>query len=800
MTCEPAWLRERSHGTQNESPTLRPGGTGKLVCPWGFGRVQPIDTTPTNEFVGATRPSYNSGRVGRAFLLCVAALLVISRVLAADSSITDSLDPRGEMHIPIGIANTLDSLKTFVEAEGDFSPGVGSYGIYFWLYDPAAGRLFAPTMKDVPCAHGLAEGGYLIPWAKWTAGALEIRSEICHVLQDSPQGQVHVVGARVTVRNSERESKAVCLYAALRPLGPAGFAVHSLRVDAAGDALLVEDKSALVVKQTPSRAGVVATDTIASFALRGAVPEDRSATSGQGDCSGTLRFDVTLAAGESKTFEFICPVLPGRRAVRHAWDGVSEWAQFDLAQPNPEAGGVLQPDAGLPYYRQLNVDQLFDAARDYWKALVGKVELRLPDRRWSEAFAAITGHAAVAMNEGAPDVAVVNYNVFNRDGVYVANILQKAGRADRAAQAIDYFLAHPFNGRSYPEADNPGQILWIMGEHWRFTRDRSWLARIYPAAQKLAAMVRYYRTIPGPHWVQMDALAFGDEVPAQKRRELVAGRCDGQNPAYTEAFDLAGIRAAAVLAKALGKNEDAASYETFASELFASYDRTYGAHLPDKYGSYCVLWPCRLYPSQEDKACAQFQGLGSQKPESWRYFPLARAHQSLLAGNRAAGYRTLESHLDQPQMRYWYAFDEGGKSGSGGWGHLRTKWNGSVAMPHGWAIAEVLLLLRDCLAYEDDGQLVLFAGVPIDWFTDRAGMTIRNLPTHFGVLDAAWESTDNGVTLRLDGKAAPPSGFVVSLPALRKARISVGGKIIESTKRGFLLPADTKQAHVQFGS
>ena len=398
--------------------------------------------------------------------------------------------------------------------------------------------------------------------------------------------------------------------------------------------------------------------------------------------------------------------------MRHQWDGVSEWAQFDLARPNPESGGELQPDPGLPYYRELNVDTLFSEARAYWRELAGRVELRLPDARWSEAFAAITGHAAMAMNEGAPDVAVVNYNVFNRDGVYVANILQKAGRADLAAQAVDYFLAHPFNGRSYPEADNPGQILWIMGEHWRFTRDRAWLERVYPAAQKLAAMIRYYRTSGGPHWVQMDALTFGDDVPADKRRELKPGRCDGHNPAYTEAFDLAGMRAAAVLADALGRTDEAAQYDAFAAELFEKYDLAYGGNLPDKYGSYCVLWPCRLYPFSEGKACEQFKGLGPQKPESWRYFPLARAHQSLLAGNREAGWRTLETHLDQPQMRRWYAFDEGGKSGSGGWGHLRTKWNGDVAMPHGWAIAEVHLLLRDCLAYEDNQQLVLFAGVP----------------------------------------------------------------------------------------
>jgi hypothetical protein len=286
-------------------------------------------------------------------------------------------------------------------------------------------------------------------------------------------------------------------------------------------------------------------------------------------------------------------------------------------------------------------------------------------------------------------------------------------------------------------------------------------------------------------------------VSAAKRRELTPGRCDGHNPAYTEAFDLAGIRAAALLAKALNKNEDAAQYETFATDLFETYDRTYGAKLPDKYGSFCVLWPCRLYPFGEGRAHEQFQGLGPQKPESWRYFPLARAHQSLLAGNREAGYRTLESHLNQPQMRHWYAFDEGGKSGSGGWGHLRTRWNGSVAMPHGWAIAEVHLLLRDCLAYEDGGRLVLFAGVPPTWFTHRAGMRIRNLPTQFGALGASWERIDDGATLRLDGDAVPPEGFILSVPNSLKPSVSVAARAIESTKRGFVLPADTTQAFIQ---
>jgi len=705
------------------------------------------------------------------------------------------LDPRGHTHIPIGIANTLDSLKTFVEAEGNFSPGVGTYGIYFWVYNKASNRLFAPTMRDVPCDHGLTREGYLIPWAQWRAVPVEVRSEICHVQRHRPEGPLHLVGARVTCGNPTDRPVALSLYGALRPLGAAGYDVHRLEVSRAGGALLVGGHAALVSRQDVHGAGVLETDTVGQLATKCMVPPQRSATSRAGDCSGALRFDATLGPGAHKTFSFVCPVLPGRRAVRHRWDGVSQWAQFDLAKPNPPSGGVLQPDPGLDYYRRLSVDALFADAREYWKGLVGRVRLRLPDPRWAQAFAAIAGHAALAMDEGAPDVAVVNYNVFNRDGVYVANILQKAGRADLAAEAIDYFIAHPFNGRAYPEADNPGQILWIMGEHWRFTHDRAWLERIGPAARKIAAMIEYYRTCNGPHWVQMNSLQFGQDVPVHERRKLEPGRCDGYNPAYTEAFDLAGIRAGHMLTGALGKWESGIiDYGALAAEFLDRYDRAYGDDLPAGYGSYCVLWPCRLGHLAKGRAYEQFKDIGPQKPEGWRYFPLARAHQSLLAGNREAGYKTLEYHLEHPQMQRWYAFDEGGQSGSGGWGHLRTTWNGNVAMPHGWAIAELHLLLRDCLAFEESGQLVLFAGMPEDWFKAPDGIEIRDLPTYFGPLSLSWDVTEGGATLQLTGNAAPPRGLVLSLPPA----FSVDGEIVARTGRGYLVPGYRKQVQIGF--
>jgi hypothetical protein len=41
-----------------------PCGTGKRVCPWGFGRASSIETAPSNKFGGATRRYF--GVVGNA--------------------------------------------------------------------------------------------------------------------------------------------------------------------------------------------------------------------------------------------------------------------------------------------------------------------------------------------------------------------------------------------------------------------------------------------------------------------------------------------------------------------------------------------------------------------------------------------------------------------------------------------------------------------------------------------------------------------------------------------------------------
>jgi hypothetical protein len=472
----------------------------------------------------------------------------------------------------------------------------------------------------------------------------------------------------------------------------------------------------------------------------------------------------------------------------------------DVAQINPPSGGELQPDPGAAWYREQQPDRVFDQASQFWKERVGAIRLRCPDPRWGECLRAMVQHATLFLNENAPDVAVINYNVYNRDGMYIANMLQKAGLLELSGRCLEYFLSNPFNGRAYPEADNPGQILWSLNMQWQFGRDWVWLKKIYPDATKIAELIAYCRTTPEPHWVNSHSLLFGDALPPDKRIELKPGRCDGFHPEYTDAFDVAGLRAAANLAAAAGDDTSQQKWTKLAEQLMDAYNKKYGSALRAKeYGNYSVLWPCALYPYSAGAGWEAFKDVGAQKPASWRYFPLATAHQGLLAGNREAGWQTLQWHLELPLMNGWYVLDEFSKgpgSPSGSWQKVRTKWpsdpefpgrNHSVAMPHGWAIAEVWLLMRDCLIFEDKNRLVALAGVPPTWFENQDGFEVSGLRTPFGEFGLRYKFEAPGGQLELTGTAAPPDGFVLRLPDQYAAQ-----GIAHFGRNDFVVPSGTK--------
>jgi len=202
---------------------------------------------------------------------CLGVILIVSFAMS-ETSWAGPLDPRGEIHVPIGVANSVDALKTFVEAEGNFSPGFATYGVYFWFYDRDRRTVVAPTMDDVPCEPGLAGTGTLIPFSRWSVGELVVKTEVCQVERDSPAGKIQVVAARVHLTNGGDTVSKLSLLAALRPLGAAGGPVDQLAVSDRGDALLVDNRPALIAGEASKIAGASEKDNVGDMLRWGKFP------------------------------------------------------------------------------------------------------------------------------------------------------------------------------------------------------------------------------------------------------------------------------------------------------------------------------------------------------------------------------------------------------------------------------------------------------------------------------------------------------------------------------------------------
>ncbi len=169
--------------------------------------------------------------------------LLASVVISAAAFAAGPLDPRGQIHVPIGIPNTVDTLKTFVEAEGNFSPGFATYGIYFWLYDPNTQQLIAPTAPGAEHERGLAMRGALIPWTRWGGGDFSLTSAVCQVELPWKNHKLQVAAAQVEINNLAKKPREVQLFVALRPMGAAGGPVYRISIGDKKDSFLVDERT-----------------------------------------------------------------------------------------------------------------------------------------------------------------------------------------------------------------------------------------------------------------------------------------------------------------------------------------------------------------------------------------------------------------------------------------------------------------------------------------------------------------------------------------------------------------------------
>ena len=110
-------------------------------------------------------------------------------------------------------------------------------------------------------------------------------------------------------------------------------------------------------------------------------------------------------------------------------------------------------------------------------------------------------------------------------------------------------------------------------------------------------------------------------------------------------------------------------------------------------------------------------------------------------------------------------------------------------MPHNWASAEFIRLVRDLIALERGDRLELLQGVPDTWFIPGADLSLKQMASEFGKIDFSLKVSEDGRTATIAlgslGHAGDPGFPEIHLEGLKRLGFkSSQGDVLPDTVSG----------------
>jgi hypothetical protein len=685
-----------------------------------------------------------------------------------------------------------DTRESAVSQDGMVETGIGGPSLEPFLY--ADGRL--TTWADVTASQSLEKGYLPIPSVTWDARPLRL------TVTAIPAGEreASTVYARYVVENRSAMAKDVTLFLALRPfqvnppwqfLNIQGGVARVREVSAAGGDLSVGGRSVVIPITSPHAFGATAFagGDVVSFLRRGEVPKELRAADANGFASAALAYPMTIPAGGSSTVLVAIPLHP--------------------ASPAP---AMMRSEGGAEM-----AARLLGQAVTRWERELDRFTLRLPAAMHGQEIAATLKAqlAYILINRDGPSIQPGSRSYdrsWIRDGSLTSAALLRLGHPAEVREFAEWYAPHQ-RASGYvpccvslrgadpvPEHDSHGQLVYLIAEYHRQTRDREFLARMYPHVERAVAYIdtlRHERMTPEYRTGEMRA--FYGMLPQSISHEGYSAR---PMHSYWDAFfALKGLDDAVYAADVLGRGADRARFaairDEFRRDLLASLAATMASHrieyLPGsvELGDFDAtsttvgvnpmggldFLPRRpleatfeRYYRQSVRARLDGAEWEAYTPYEWRTVGTfvrlgwkARAHESI---------GLFFSHQRPPGWRHWaeVVFRDPGA----------PRFIGD--MPHTWVGSDFIRSVLDLFAYEraSDNALVVGAGVPAAWVEDAPGVEMDGLRTYFGTLSLRMRAEAGTVRVRIGGGlAVPPGGIVVRSPLERPIRrATVNGRAV----------------------
>jgi len=686
--------------------------------------------------------------------------------------------------------NSQASEEALVSSDGSVTPWAKAPRTEIWIYHRDEELLTYANPNQIEFS--LSDSHSPIPTWEWQSADVTVTNTLFG------DHNKKAIRWKVTLANYGASQTALNMMLSVRPFATNANSAPICQLDTQNNKTMwVNNKPFLTAATPANHTGAAHLDEVMYAALNGTVPSSKSVRDpSNGALAAIWSYPVNLDPGETKDFHFAFPDAPG--------------SNF--------------PDVDLPIEQQRN------KAIEHWKQETGKVTIQLPDLSVQNGLKASLGYLLLSLDPDGPHPGPLAHDaVWVRDAAYTGLALLQFGHTETVQNTVTSTFKSqdrdgripPIRGKNAPwddnEWDSQGQAIFLAYQYYRYTNDEVQIREWYPNI-RLAAF--YISNLLSEN-TNLDNATSGLLPPSKSAEDL--GPADWHH--YWDNFwAVTGLEQAAFIAKALGQHDDATWMISESNALRTAILNSVGvvmgpdpAYIPGAVeattgsamarGTVPALWPNEVLSRNTELINRSFDtyhklwiepdngGFRHLGGQFWPYGGLELAHAYLRINRTDVMHQILSWTLRNQTLPGTFA-----------WAEQVNPLNGGFSggdMPHAWAAASYVTLVREMLVSERNDTLVLFQGAPEWWLTESREIILNNVPTQYGKLNILTHNniipTENGwngrLTMKLSG-ASPPNGYRWNLPIQPSEIVGPSGTSVEN---GVLtIPSGSNEVELSF--
>ena len=469
---------------------------------------------------------------------------------------------------------------------------------------------------------------------------------------------------------------------------------------------------------------------------------------------------------------------------------------------------VLGDDDGHTPNLDLEViDAAEMATADEWRKILNRVDISGPPESMQVLNSLKTAFAHMMITREGPGLRPGPRSYARswiRDGAMMSESFLRLGHNGPAVDFARWYAPHQFSSGQVPccidkrgadpvvENDSHGELIFLIADIYRYTRDRAFAEAMWPYANKAATALNELRLSERTERNrQNDRKALYGLLPPSVSHE---GYLD--KPAYSfwdNFWGLKGLNDAAFLAVELGHTDRAAEIRTdaaeFAGDIGASVqllaeELGYVPGAADRKDFDPTSTTIALSPTEAASAFPR-EFLNTTFEEAWSEFVARRDGKKAWEVYTPYEFRQVSvfvrlGELERAHALLDFYMQDRRPEAWNQWGEVISRLEREPHfigdMPHTWVGADFIRAVLDLFVYADTAtdSLVIGAGLPRSWLQGE-GIRVHGLRTPYGEISYTARDEGGQVRFDLEGSTMPPGGFVLPPSLKGDVRVTFNG-------------------------